>query len=221
MAASGRPLFLLGVRRSGTTLLRVILGRSPSIAIPDESYFIPQLATRHPGPVHAADFVDDLGRIGTPAEWGVRPDDVAPRLYDGMASGAAIAAVFEAYAAQQGKERWGDKTPLYMQYLPLLERLFPEALFVHLVRDGRDAAASFLAMPEGIVTRSWAHPTSPAGFACQWRTEVEAAERLGERVGSGRYLEVRYEELVADPEAKVKEICEFAELVYAPANSQI
>ena len=44
-----------------------------------------------------------------------------------MTTGDAIAAVFEAYAAERGKPRWGDKTPLYMQYLPLLERLFPTA----------------------------------------------------------------------------------------------
>ena len=66
-----------------------------------------------------------------------------------MTTGEAIAAVFETYAAEHGKERWGDKTPLYMQYLPLLERLFPDARFVHLVRDGRDAALSFLSVPRG------------------------------------------------------------------------
>jgi Sulfotransferase family len=217
MAANGPPLFLLGVRRSGTTLLRVILGRSPSIAIPDESYFIPQLAARHRQGIDVSEFLDDLRRIGTLAEWGVRPGEVASRLVDGTAPGAAIAAVFESYATQQGKTRWGDKTPLYMQYLPLLERLFPDALFLHLVRDGRNAAVSFLAMPEGIVTRTWAHPKSAVEFACQWRNEVEAAQSLGARLGPDRYLEVRYETLVAEPEATVQEICRFAELDYDSA----
>ena len=87
-----------------------------------------------------------------------------------------------------------------MAYLPLLDQLFPTALYVHLIRDGRDAATSFLSMPRGIVTESWAHPRSPAAFACQWRTEVEAARALGRRVGA-RYLEVRYEDLVRAPAA--------------------
>ncbi len=103
-----------------------------------------------------------------------------------------------------------------MQHLELLERLFAEARFVHLVRDGRDAAVSFLAMPEGVVTRTWAHPRDAAGFACQWRTEVEAAAALGERVGPERYLEVRYEQLVAAPEETIRAVCAFVSLPYEP-----
>jgi hypothetical protein len=215
MAASGPPVLVLGVRRSGTTLLRVMLDRNSQIAVPDESYFVPQLAARHRRPIEVEPFVEDLRRIGTLLD-GVDPDRVRKRLRDGMAPGAAIAAVFETYAADRGKARWGDKTPMYMQYLPLLERLFPDALFVHLVRDGRDAALSFLAMPPGIVTRTWAHPRSVADFACQWRTEVEAARLLGARVGPGRYREVRYEALVAGPEPEVEAVCAFARLPYEP-----
>ena len=121
-----QPLFVLGVRRSGTTLLRVMLDRNSAIAIPDESYFIPQLAHRHRStPVDVDAFIDDVRRLSTLREWGLSADAVAERLRPGMTPGEAIGAVFAAYAALQGKQRWGDKTPLYMQYLPLLERLFP------------------------------------------------------------------------------------------------
>src|SRR3712207_2484896 len=183
----GPPLLVLGVRRSGTTLLRVMLDRSSELAIPDESYFVPQLAERHRAPVDVEEFVEDLRRVRTLADWGVEPERVRERLRAGMTAGEAISAIFETYAADRGKSRWGDKTPMYMQYLPLLERLFPGALFVHLIRDGRDAAVSFLSMPEGVVTRTWAHPASAGDFACQWRTEVEAARALGTRVGPSRY----------------------------------
>jgi hypothetical protein len=216
MAVAGSPLLVLGVRRSGTTLLRVMLDRSSQLAIPDESYFVPQLAARHRGPIDAASFLDDLRRIRTLAEWGVDPERVGERLRDGMRPGDAIAAVFETYAADRGKGRWGDKTPMYMQYLPLLEELFPRAQFVHIVRDGRDVARSFLAMPEGIVTQTWAHPRSVPDFACEWRTEVEAAQQLGARVGPERYREVRYEALVAGPERELRAICTFAGLSYEP-----
>jgi hypothetical protein len=193
-----------------------MLDRSSQLAVPDESYFVPQLAARHRGPIDAASFVDDLSRIATLAEWGVDPGHVGERLRDGMRPGEAIAAVFETYSAEHGKARWGDKTPMYMQYLPLLEELFPTAQYVHLVRDGRDVACSFLAMPEGVVTKTWAHPRSAADVACQWRTEVEAAQRLGGRVGSARYLELRYESLVADPERELRAICAFSGLPYEP-----
>jgi Sulfotransferase family len=208
------PLIVLGVRRSGTTLLRVMLDRSRSLAVPDESYFVPQLARRHRGQVDPAAFVDDLRRLPTLVEWGLSPDAVAPGLRPGMTTGDAIAFVFEAYAAERGKARWGDKTPLYMQYLPLLERLFPRALYVHLIRDGRDAATSFLEVPEGIMTAGWGHPRDAAGFAAQWATEVRAARELGARVGAARYLEVRYEELVAAPGEELRRVCAFAGVEY-------
>jgi hypothetical protein len=71
-------------------------------------------------------------------------------------------------------------------------------------------------MPDGIVTKTWAHPRSVVDFACQWRSEVSAAQALGRRVGPDRYLEVRYEALVADPAAELRRICSFAGLPYEP-----
>jgi hypothetical protein len=208
---------VLGVRRSGTTLLRVMLDRHSQLAIPDESYFVPQIADRHRDPIDPAAFVDDLRRLPTIREWGIDPARVRARLGPNASVGAGIAAVYEEYAAARGKQRWGDKTPMYMKHLELLERLFPDALFVHLIRDGRDAALSFLQVPRGIMTESWGHPRDASGFAREWRTEVEGARALGRRVGPSRYLEVRYEELVAAPEARLAAICAFAGLPFEPA----
>jgi hypothetical protein len=216
LTPGGPPLLILGVRRSGTTLLRVMLDRHSQLAVPDESYFVPQLADRHLRRIDVDAFVDDVSRIDTLDEWEVPPEKVRARLHDGMPVGEAIGTVYDVYAEERGKPRWGDKTPMYMQNLRLLERLFPDALFVHLIRDGRDAALSFLSMPGGIVTETWMHPRSPADFACQWRTEVASARRLGHRVG-GRYLEVHYEELVDDVEVALRQICSFAGVDYEPA----
>ncbi len=210
------PLIVLGVSRSGTTLLRVMLDRSPGIAIPDESFFVPLLARRHGRTVDATRFLDDLSRTATCRAWGLSVDDIAPRVRSGMSTADAISAIYETYAARAGKPRWGDKTPMYMRHLPLLERLFPNAQYVHLIRDGRNAATSFLRMPTGTYTRTWAHPESPAAFACLWRTEVAEARALGARVGGSRYLEVRYEDLVATTSQVVESICDFASLPFEP-----
>ena len=211
------PLFVLGVSRSGTTMLRVILDRSPGIAIPDETFFVPQLAHRHGGVVDPAELLEDVRRLPRLAAWEVPLEDIASRLRPGMTTGEALDAVFSAYAAKHGKPRWGDKTPMYMRHLSLIDRLFPDAQYVHLIRDGRDAALAFLDMPEGVVTRTWAHPRSPAGFACEWRTEVRRARELGARVGASRYHEVRYEDLVAHTEAVMRSICAYADLPFEPA----
>jgi len=211
------PLVLLGVSRSGTTLLRVILDRSPGIAIPDESFFVPLLARRHGKTVDAERFLDDLARIPAIRDWGLSATSLAPRIRSGMPIGEAIAAIYEAYADAAGKPRWGDKTPMYMRHLALLDELFPHAQYVHLIRDGRDAALSFLQMPEGTFTRTWAHPRTPAQFACLWRKEVADARSLGDRVGATRYHEVRYEALVANPDATVRGICAFAGIPFDSA----
>ena len=209
------PLIVLGVGRSGTTLLRVMLNRSSEIAIPYESFFVTPLAQRHGRRPKLDDFVDDLGRFYQLYEWGIGPEEVRPRLREGMTTGEAIAAVFDVYAEHEGKPRWGDKTPLYMQHLPLLEALFPDAFWVHLVRDGRDAALSFLELPEGFAGKTWAQPRTAAQFAARWRMEIRSARRLGAHVG-GRYLELRYEELVAEPERELRRVCEHASLTWEP-----
>jgi Sulfotransferase family len=192
-----------------------MLDRNSRLAVPDESYFVPQLADRHLRRVDPDEFIDDLRRIDTVTEWDVPLDKVRARLTDAMPIGDAIGTVYAVYAEEQGKPRWGDKTPMYMQNLRLLERLFPDAIFVHLIRDGRDAALSFLSMPKGLMTEAWMQPRDVAGFAAQWRTEIKAARRLGDRVGE-RYLEVRYEDLIEDAPAVLKRICQFARLGYEP-----
>jgi hypothetical protein len=209
------PLIILGVGRSGTTLLRVMLDRHSELAIPYETFFVPQLAHRHGRRPQLDAFLDDLGRLRTLYDWGIRPEDVGPRLREGMTTSEAIATIFETYAERHGKPRWGDKTPLYMQQLPLLERLFPDATWVHLVRDGRDAALSFLELPEGFSGKTWALPRTVPQFAARWRSEILPARRLGRHAG-GRYLELRYEDLVAEPEGELHRICEHGSLPWEP-----
>jgi Sulfotransferase family len=211
------PLLILGVSRSGTTLLRVMLDRNSQLAVPDESYFVPLLADRHIFRIDADDFLDDVRRLETVREWGIPTDKLRARLRDGMSTGRAIAAVYEVYAEEHGKPRWGDKTPMYMRHLRLLWHLFPDAQYVHLIRDGRDAAVSFLSLPAGIAFETWGHPRSAAQFACLWRRDVTAARRLGRGLGTERYLEVRYEDLIANAEPVLRHICAFAGLSYERA----
>jgi len=51
---------------------------------------------------------------------------------------AAIRCFYRLYAAQLGKERWGDKTPSYGRHMRAIEQVLPEACFIHIIRDGRD-----------------------------------------------------------------------------------
>jgi hypothetical protein len=203
------PVVVLGVSRSGTTLLKEMLDRHSRLAIPTESYFIPQLWHRHGDRPDPEAFRADLARLQRVREWGGRPEELSL----GPTFAECVQAVYRAYAESQGKERFGDKTPAYMQHLDLLEQAFPGAQYVHLIRDGRDAALSFTAMRRR-PRFNWARPRALLSFACQWRTEVEGARRFAP---AGRYHELRYEDLVADPEGRLREVCAFLGLDFEPA----
>ena len=104
------PLFVLGVSRSGTTLLRVVLDRSPGIAIPDESFFIPLLARRHRGDGRSRALPRRPAADFRRSRRGVSRSTTSPRACArGCASGEAIAAIYETYAASERQAALGGQ----------------------------------------------------------------------------------------------------------------
>jgi hypothetical protein len=145
----------------------------------------------------------------------VTPEQVRERLPVNANAADGIRAIYWSYADSRGKARYGDKTPSYMQELDLLERVFPDAQYVHLVRDGRDTALSFLGMRRR-PRFNLARPRGLASFASQWTLEVEGARELGRRIPE-RYHELRYEDLVREPQAELERVSEFLGLGFEPA----
>jgi hypothetical protein len=207
------PLFIVGCGRSGTTMFRLMLDAHPDLAVPGESHFIPDLY-RHRrkyttgGILDARTLADDIMRTLHVRLWGVPRMAVWRRLEELRQPGFAgvVAAVFSAYADCHNKTRWADKTPIYVLSMPLLARLFPTARFIHLIRDGRDVALSYVSVPWG--------PSTVWRAAQKWRRDVNAGRESGRALGPSRYLEIRYEDLVASPEEVLKETCGFADLEF-------
>jgi hypothetical protein len=203
--------FIVGSGRSGTTLLRLMLEQHPDLAIPPESYF--PISMRHRERRYVTPRGFDLGRFGDDVlgnprfrDWTLDDDDVRARL-----SGVhpidypeAIRRTFALYAERQGKPRYGDKTPWFILRIDELSDMFPEARFVHLVRDGRDVALSIREM-------SWGPSRIPA-LAEFWAKRIRAGRRAGARLGDRRYLELRYEDLVEDPSRELKRVSDFLDL---------
>lgn len=123
--------------------------------------------------------------------------------------GGALAIVFRAYAERFGKERWGDKRPGYHSYVPALVRMFPDAQFIQLVRDGRDCVASLKKMPW------WRRDIYQS--VVEWNLAVDNARRSARRLSADRFHQIRYEDLVADPERELKALCAFLGEEYDPA----
>jgi hypothetical protein len=112
--------------------------------------------------------------------------------------------LYKAYARQNGAERWGDKTPIYASYLDLIQEIFPAAQFIHIIRDARDAAASMLAKYE----QDEFHVD--VFFAARnWVRRIRKAQTSGARLGPSQYYELRYEDLVTDPENELRSVCHF------------
>ena len=206
--------FVIGVPRSGTTLLRLMLDAHPDLAVPPETHFLPKLIR----------LVQDAGEgedvraaavelITTHRRWpdfGLDAGELRDRLIavEGpLRPGDAARAFYEAYAAKHGKPRWGEKTPQYLKTLKRIGTALPEAHFIHIIRDGRDVALSLLEV-------SWGPKTVEAA-AVQWTTQIRRARRKARSVP--HYSEVRYEGLVADPEPIVRRACSFCDLRFDPA----
>jgi hypothetical protein len=209
-------LFVVGCGRSGTTLVRAMLDAHPGLAVPGESYFPLWLARRRSryeraGRFDVDSYVADLAADPWFARWGIPADAVRARLEAAPPSGFAdaVRATYACYASATGKPRAADKTPTFVLHVPALARLFPESRFLHVVRDGRDVALSLLAADWG--------PSRVGDAALHWRQHVRAGHRAGQALGDDRYLEVRYEDLVADPVAAAAAVCRFAELEFDDA----
>ena len=116
-------------------------------------------------------------------------------------------AFYRAYASRFGKPRWGDKTPGYGSHLDAIQSVLPEARFIHLIRDGRDAALS--------ITGLWFAPGGEIeALAADWRTRILRTRKLAKRCA--HYLEIRYERLIADAPLELRRVCEFIGLPYDP-----
>jgi hypothetical protein len=174
----------------------------PRIAIPSESNFLPAFYRAFGDPAtetEARALATRILGLHWVKKWNlpVEPGDFAAD----RSFAAVIARLYGCYAAREGKTRWGDKTPSYVRHLPLLADLFPGARFVHVVRDGRDVALSFV--------RHYAGPRNVYTAAEHWLRSVEEGRRAGEALGPASYLEVRYEDLIAGPEAVLRGVCAF------------
>ena len=211
MSANASMFFIIGRGRSGTTLLAKMLNSHRNLAVAQEGLFILNLARRYEGVrrwdnATRARFVADLFREKRMAMWNIDrailSDCLAaapePPDYAGLCQ-----LVYAAYARSQGEQGirvFGDKNPHYTLLLPRLERLFPDARFIHLVRDYRDTIVSYRKVAfdlgnVGALAERWNHYNRPA------------VELGGRRPDS--YLCVRYEDLLSEPQAQVARICDF------------
>lgn len=177
------PIFIVGTMRSGSTLLRLLLDSHPGIAVGQETGFMGAVAATKaiPGWRYGTEW---YGRLGWTEE------ELDRRLHD------FYAGMFERHAASQGKQRWGDKTPFHSRYVAEMADIFPEAVFVGIVRHPGAVVAS--------LKRKF-HWSVPDAAAYWESTNVEIL-REGSRLGDDRFALVRYEDMVVDAESTLRQL---------------
>ena len=201
--------FIVGAGRSGTTLLRLMLDAHPELAIPPETHFIHGVVKVCEGESDPrAAFIETLV---THRRWGdfqVEHGELGKRVasISPFNVGDGLRAFYALYAERFAKVKWGDKTPAYIQRMRLVHGVLPEARFIHLIRDGRDVALSAKDL--------WFGPNSIEEAAEHWRSIIDDARKQAPHLPY--YIEVRYEDLVSDPETTLRKICRFIHLKWDP-----
>ena len=199
------PVFIVGLSRSGTKLIRDLLNQNDQIAIPDiETHFIPDLLERNLSLVEAYEKVKQSAFIKIYDSRGI----ALPKLesFEKLLKTDSTTKFIELllkYYANEGsfkwdeKVIWGDKTPLYLRHLDILEKHFSTSKVVHIIRDPRDRALS--------VKKTWGK--SMYRTTEKWRQEIEDSLPFRKDVNS--MIEIRYEDLITHPEKTLTKVCEF------------
>jgi hypothetical protein len=148
------------------------------------------------------------------ARFGVDPEELEALVPVGerVAYRRFLAAFLELYARKRDKPRAGTKTAPFVRRIRTLHNAWPEARFIHLIRDGRDVCLSALSWPsaERSLGRypTWSEdPVSTAAF--WWERKVRAGRDAGGPLGPSLYREVRYEALVSEPARECVALCGF------------
>ena len=205
--------FIIGSKRGGTTLLRLMLNKHTQLIIPPESHFILPLVKTFPYLDRSLSFsqleeiksiIINHPRFDTWKMDAEEVDSVINSLDEPRILAAVIEGLFLRKIRDSGKTTWGEKTPEYIDIIPQLNSLFPESKFIALVRDGRDVAIS-------LKDRGW-EGWSIYQRAIYWKRcirNIEFLNKLGNRT-----LMVKYERLVTNVEEVLSEITEFLDVVF-------
>jgi len=216
-------LFIVGCTRSGTTLLQRMFNNHPQIAVVNDSHFAIQVIRRLERPIDPSltpELVEKVRTYPRFSRLGLSDDAVYQAASKSINYSQFVSALYSEHAELNGKHLAGEKSPGFVRYLPRLQVLFPWAPIIHIIRDGRDVALSMLEW-----TRQGRGPAASfelwqeepiAVCALWWLSKVEAGLRDGARLDPTKYLEVRYEELVANPEHVLRKLSDFVKLPYAP-----
>lgn len=210
------PIFMIGIQRSGSNLLRLMLNESREIAAPHPPHILQRMMPLlpHYGDLRKARsfslLVDDVCRLVelNPVPWeGVVLDrkDVAARCRK-RSLVAVFGAVYDVMTEAWGAKTWCCKSLANIYYLPEIESYFRDAKYIYLYRDGRDVAVSFRKAVVG--EKHFYH------IAREWDEAQQLALNFRAKVPAGRFFNLSYEGLTSETERTIRALCAFLGVEY-------
>jgi Sulfotransferase family len=213
VSSLSRPIFIVGCPRSGTTLVQCILSASSqAFSLPETHFFswvLPALQLQPDsvvGPEQLQRFrqtFEDESRLILPQPFWTGLHEQAP-----VTAREIFVAIVEHHRPSAGDLRAIEKTPRHVLQLDVIGAAFPDAVFVDVVRDPIDVASSLLGVP-------FESSRSVLSHAQRWIESIHAAQAYAQ-THPHRVQTVVYETLVREPEASVRQLCEFVDLQFEP-----
>jgi hypothetical protein len=230
-------LFVLGCQRSGTTLLQHILDSHSDTAIMQEAGWFGTWYEHKIGITPAgfvtADLIPNVLRTCKNIDLGMSAAELLKLIGNGQQVRYQdfISAIFDRFGAARKKRLVGSKNPDYLRHLKSLHELWPQAKFVHIIRDGRDVClcASDRWKDTGVHVFPFLLYESPDRVfdhwkedpvittALWWEWNVGLGRDFGQSLGPQMYYELRYEDLVTRPRDECIALCEFLEIPFDDA----
>jgi hypothetical protein len=208
MIKKNNPIFILGNNRSGTSLLRLMLTVHPDIVIPPESHFFLWLKDKYNNwnkDFNLDSFIEDLFQSTKFETWAIEKQELKKYLLKNIPKTYAelISSIYIFYGLKR-KERfvyWGDKNSLWIEKLDDILDIYPNAFFIHIVRDGRDIACSYRA----IMNKNLNHikyapslPTQISEVAELWSKNVLSVDRFLNKTDRNKKITLKFEDLVSN-----------------------
>ena len=209
-----QPFFIFGSPRSGTSLLSRMIDSHEHLVVPNESLIFKMFSSSLAvyGDLNQLEnqkkLLNDILATRVIRYWSPTPkfEEVAPFIRQ-----PGFAGVIEALICSRAPEKellaWGEKSPGHVFYWADIKAAYPNAKVVHIIRDGRDVASSIINARMG--------PKTYFAAANMWCDYLEGVQRIKQDCAAEDFIEIRYEDLLADPKQNLQKICDTLNVNYS------
>ena len=211
------PIFIIGNPRSGTTLLRLLLHAHSNISIPPEAGFALWLYKKYIkySSSNLESYLEDMRKTKKIDNWNLCWDHLKKKLVvkSPESYSELIDLIYQFYGNSIGKQniRWGDKNNFYLNYIDQIKMLFPDAFFIHVIRDGRNVACSYVKLSK----KNFKSPDAPklphkiSEIAKEWNNNLNTIRNSFNKFNYENVKEIRLEDLTDQPKRTIIDIMKF------------